>query len=186
MFSIVLITDKKSKEKVIEIFTNDKEIAIRFSPRMYFTEILERVKDNLQERISFWSKQYQIEIGKKIRRRRPSGLKYNCDPDKLRIKSEWMKKNNPAHYSWNEQRKQKLSQRMKGNRFASKPKPEHWKQWMSEWMKQYACTKNYKWVYNSALDKETRIPPGAPLPEGYRYGRNVEIINAWLNRDYWY
>lgn len=187
MKSIVLITDKKTQEKMICSFDSDKEIVLSYNPRMYFNEVLERVRDNVDERIQYWREYYKIEIIK-LKKRRPTGLKYNCDPEASKRKSELMKKNNPSYTNWinNEERKQKQSDKMKGNQISVGPKPEHWKQWMSEWMKQYTCVKGYKWIYNPTTDKETRIPPGTPLPEGYRYGRNIEIINMWLNRDYWY
>ena len=186
MQSIVLITDKLSKERFIMSFSNEKEIAITYSPRMYFNEVLERVRDNVDDRIKFWCGVYGIKENVKFKRRRPKGMKYNTNPEASKRKSEWMKANNPSFYSWNDERKEKLSSKMKGNRFACGPKSDEWKQWMSEWMSQYKCVKGYKWIYCSERDVETRIPPHTLLPDGFRYGRSYDVMEAFRGGNWWY
>lgn len=186
MYSIVLITDKQTKQRMILSFSNEKEIAVAYSPRMYFNEILEKVKDNVEERILFWCKQYQIGDNVKIRKRRPKGLKYNWSESAKEKMRERMLTNNPSYTTWDDNRRMNQSVKMRGNRISAVPKKDEWKQWMSEWMKQYACVKGYKWCYNRELDKETRIPPHSVIPDGYNYGRLYESVEGLLTGRYWY
>ena len=128
MYSIVLITDKITKQRMILSFANDKDIPLSYSPRAYFNEVLERVKDNVEERVLFWCKQYQIVDNVKIRKRRPKGLKYNVSEDNRKKLSERMKANNPSYTTWDENRRLNQSVKMRGNRISAKPKSDDWKQ----------------------------------------------------------
>jgi len=188
MKNIFLITEKLNKTKQLQVYGTEKDVFKHFSPRANHIELIEKVEDALlDKRLEFWAAQHGIEMepvdiitenGEPKKRYRPSGLKYKITKKDRKARSKRMKENNPNKDGLRPQQIEAIRKAATGNQWAKgHKKSEETKAWMSL-QKSLAESplKGYRWIFNPTTQKEQLIPGDAPIPDGFRYGRNEDIV----------
>lgn len=193
MFCIFLVTNKLNKEAFIEVFNNEREVPIKYSPRVYLLELLEKHSDAFiaKQRVEALQKTYKIHsvfLNDVKKAKDPNhsskpgpkpGTKFNLsEEDRERRRRQFSKENHPnLKNGFTEEHRKKLSEKKlgkPGNRLG-KPCPEETKLLMSQKMKGKQGRLGTKWIYNNTTGEERVIKEGDPIPDGFRIGRNKDV-----------
>ena len=193
MYCVFLITNKSTKEAFLEVFSNEREVPIKYSPRVYMLELLEKQSDAFiaKQRVELLKKSYNIHsvILNDIKKAKPANHSSKPGPkpgsklkiseeDRQRRKNQFSRENHPnVKRGFSEDHRRKLSEKKLGrpsNR-TGKPCPEHTKAIMSEKMKGKQGRLGTKWIYNHTTGEERVIKDGDTIPDGFRIGRNKDV-----------
>jgi hypothetical protein len=200
MYCIFLITEKASKSKVLHIVEGEKTIYTHYSPRAYLIELLEKHAEQIicKGRVQFLSGQYGCDIKSvfnlkavkdpnKTRRHGPlPGTKYNItEEDRARRRAQFSKERHPNKGGLSEDHRSKISATKKtqpSNHTGKKHTPEY-KAHMSQVMKGNQHRTGWIPIHNPTTGEEKCIRRDDKIPEGFRYGRAIDVAERFLNKN---